>query len=135
MTKLTNYNPSTYNPFSLLETFEREFNRPFIFGDVTRTGDTIRFKEGDEFTVEVDLPGVPKDKTKVTVEGRTVSIEGSRKLIHKGGESEETYTRSFSVGQQYNLDKAKATQVDGVLTLTFPKNKIENGGKKYIDIT
>jgi HSP20 family protein len=134
--KLTNYNNnSVYNPFSLLDTFEREFNRPFIFGDITRTGDTIRFKEGDEFTVEVDLPGVPKDKTKVTVEGRVVNIEGSRKLIHKGGESEETYTRSFAVNQQYNIDKGKATQIDGVLTLIFPKNKVENGGKKIIDIT
>ena len=59
MNKLTNYNPSTYrNPFSLLDTvLEREFNHPLFWGDVSRTGDTVRFKEGDELTVEVDLPG------------------------------------------------------------------------------
>ena len=70
----------------------------------------------------------------ITVEGRVVTIEGTRKVIHKGGSQEETFSRSFTVANQYNLDKAKASQVDGVLTLTFPKNKVENGGKKIIDI-
>jgi len=127
---------SKQDPFSLMDQlFERNLARhPFFWGDVSRTGDTVRFKEGDDLTVEVDLPGVPKDKTKVTVEGRLVSIEGTRKLIHKGGESEETYSRSFTVNNTYNIDKAKATQVDGVLTLVFPKNKVENGGKKLIEI-
>lgn len=125
-----------YDPFALTdELFERAFrNHPFYWGDVQRTGDTVRFKEGDELTVEVDLPGVPKDKTKVTVEGRVVYIEGSRKIVHKGGESEETYSRSFAVNNQFNIDKCKATQADGVLTLVFPKNKVENGGKKVIEI-
>ena len=131
--KLTRYN----DPFALAdEMFDKALNTraPFFWGDVSRTGDTVRFKEGDELTVEVDLPGVPKDKTTVTVEGRIVSIEGTRKLIHKGGESEETYSRSFAVNNQYNTDKGKAEQKDGVLTLTFPKNKIENGAKKLITI-
>ena len=135
--KLTNYNNSSAlrNPFSILDTvMEREFNHPFFWGDVSRTGDTVRFKEGDELTVEVDLPGVPKDKTNVTFEGKTVTIEGVRKVIHKGGIQEETFTRSFTVAAAYNLDKAQAKQVDGVLTLVFPKNKVENGGKKVIDI-
>lgn len=131
--KIQKYN----DPFALADDiFERAFTRhPLFWGDVQRTGDTVRFKEGDELTVEVDLPGVSKDKTTVTVEGRIVSIEGTRKLIHKGGESEETYSRSFAVNNQYNIDKGKAEQKDGVLTLTFPKNKIENGGKKVIAIT
>ena len=125
------------DPFASLveEMFERNLPRQSFWGDVTRTGDTVRFKEGDELIVELDLPGVSKDKTKVTVEGRVVTVEGSRKIVHKGGESEETYNRSFTVANQYNIDKAKAAQQDGVLTLTFPKNKVENGGKKVIDIS
>lgn len=132
--KLQKYNS---DPLSLAdEMFERVFNRsPYYWGDVQRTGDTVRFREGDDLTVEVDLPGVSKDKTRVTVEGRAVHIEGTRKLIHKGGESEEVYSRSFVVGNQYNVDKGKAEQRDGVLTLTFPKNKVENGGKRVIEIS
>ena len=124
------------DPFSLAEElFERSLARPpFFYGDVSRTGDTVRFKEGDDLTVEVDLPGVPKDKTTVTIEGKIVSIEGTRKIIHKGGESEETYSRRFTVSNQYNIDKGKAEQKDGVLTLVFPKNKVENGGKKILEI-
>lgn len=138
MNKLTNYNPnSIYNRnVSLLDSFfgRDPFDHSFFWGDVSRTGDTVRFKEGDELTVEVDLPGVSKDKTTVTVEGRVVSIEGVRKVIHKGGIQEETFTRSFTVNNSYNLDKAKAEQKDGVLTLVFPKNKVENGGKKIIEV-
>ncbi len=131
--KLQKYN----DPFALADDIlERAFNRPPLFwGDVQRTGDTVRFKEGDELTVEVDLPGVSKDKTVVTLEGRIVYIEGTRKYIHKGGESEETFSRSFAVSNQYNIDKGKAEQKDGVLTITFPKNKVENGAKKIIEIT
>ena len=135
--KLTNYNNnSIYRPTSLVEQlFNRDpFDHPFFWGDVTRTGDTVRFKEGDELTVEVDLPGVPKDKTNVTVEGRVVTIEGTRKVIHKGGTQEETFSRSFTVASTFNIDKVKASQNDGVLTLTFPKNKADAGGKKVIDI-
>jgi HSP20 family molecular chaperone IbpA len=140
MTKLTNYNsnPTTYRTTtSLIDAFFNRdpFEHPFFWGDVSRTGDTVRFKEGDELTVEVDLPGVSKDKTTVSVEGRVVSIEGVRKVIHKGGSQEETFSRSFTVANSYNLDKAKAEQKDGVLTLVFPKNKVENGGKKIIDIS
>jgi HSP20 family molecular chaperone IbpA len=100
MTKLTNYNsnPTTYRTTtSLIDAFFNRdpFEHPFFWGDVSRTGDTVRFKEGDELTVEVDLPGVSKDKTTVSVEGRVVSIEGVRKVIHKGGSQEETFSRSF----------------------------------------
>ena len=138
-TKLTNYNSNLAyrNPTSVIDAFFNRdpFDHPFFWGDVSRTGDTVRFKEGDELTVEVDLPGVSKDKTTVSVEGRVVSIEGTRKVIHKGGSQEETFSRSFTVGNGYNIDKASAEQKDGVLTLVFPKNKVENGGKKIIDIS
>ena len=138
-TKLTNYNSNLANyrnPTSVIDAFFNRdpFDHPFFWGDVSRTGDTVRFKEGDELTVEVDLPGVSKDKTTVSVEGRVVSIEGTRKVIHKGGSQEETFSRSFTVGNGYNIDKVSAEQKDGVLTLVFPKNKVENGGKKIIDI-
>ena len=139
--KLTNYNNSNLanykNPTSVIDAFFNRdpFDHPFFWGDVSRTGDTVRFNEGDELTVEVDLPGVSKDKTTVSVEGKVVSIEGTRKVIHKGGSQEETFSRSFTVGNGYNIDKASAEQKDGVLTLVFPKNKVENGGKKIIDIS
>lgn len=139
MNTLTNYNKHSQlrNPTSLIDSFFNRdpFDHPFFWGDVSRTGDTVRFKEGEELTVEVDLPGVSKDKTTVSVEGRIISIEGIRKVIHKGGTQEETYSRSFTVGHGYNIDKAKAEQKDGVLTLVFPRNKVENGGKKIIDIS
>jgi HSP20 family protein len=137
MNKITNYNnPSRYNnPFSLIDEIERELARPFFWGDVSRTGDNVRFKEGDELIVEIDLPGVPKNKTTISVEGRVVMIEGSRKVVHKGGVQEETFNRSFKVHESYNLESVKAEQVDGVLKIVFPKNTKENGGKKIISIS
>ena len=72
--ELTNYNNSNLanyrNPTSVIDAFFNKdpFDHPFFWGDVSRTGDTVRFKEGDELTVEVDLPGVSKDKTTVSVE-------------------------------------------------------------------
>lgn len=141
MTKIQPYNnPGEYlqhrNPFSLFENLlEREFNHPFFWGDVSRTGDTVRFRDGEDLTVEVDLPGVPKDKTKITVDGRVVLVEGSRKVVYKGGSQEESFSRSFNVGTQYDIDNAKAEQKDGVLVLTFPRIKRSESPRKTIEIT
>lgn len=139
--KITNYNPSKASRVAtLMEAFLGRDAFPnstyeYVWGDVNRTGDTVRFKEDDALTVELDLPGVSKDKTQVTVEGRIVYIEATRKVIHKGGVHDETITRSFSVGDTYSTEKVKAEQKDGVLTLVFARNKVDTGGRRVIGIS
>jgi HSP20 family protein len=82
------------------------------------------------YTVEVELPGVEKDKIDVQIEGNSVSIcartEGGKEL--KEGERvvrRERYTgtvsRFFSLPHDVNENNASAQFQNGLLTLVLPK--------------
>lgn len=89
--------------------------------DPVRVSDTVRFNEADNLTVEVDFPGFAKETTTVKLQDRTVYIQGTRKVVHKGGVREETGTRSFTIGKAYDVDKVSVEQKDGTLRFTVPK--------------
>lgn len=79
------------------------------------------------YTVHANLPGVKKEDIKVRVDGNLVQIDAESKQekdIKEDGSkilrSERYYgaiSRSFTVAQDVDDTKAKATYEDGVLTL------------------
>lgn len=97
-------------------------------------------EDADEYNVRAELPGVKKVDVKVTVENGVLTISGEKK-----GESEErkgkahrkerfygSFTRSFTLPQGIQPDRAKACYEDGVLCLTLPKS--EESKPRSIDI-
>ncbi len=89
-----------------------------------KTGDTVRFNEtSDGHTVEIDLPGVKKADCKIELFqvgfNVKVYIKASRKITHKGGTRDETFTREFTL-REVNEANVKASLEDGVLTIKAP---------------
>lgn len=93
-------------------------------------------KEGDNYVVEIDLPGVKKENISISLE------KGYMTVIAKVGESETEYIvreracgeygRRYYVGDEITEQDIKASFAEGVLTLTFPiEKKVE---KKSIQI-
>ena len=85
-------------------------------------------EDANGITLYADLPGVPKDKLTVRVEGNTLTIEGEISLLTtKGIEATHAevqlsrYRRSFAVGSEFNSEKVAAELRQGVLTLHIPK--------------
>lgn len=104
---------------------------------VERTGDTIRFNRTvNGHTVEVDLPGVKKEDCKVEIvqSGSSVRVyvKASRKIVHKGGQKDETFTREFALAET-RQDNVSAKLEDGVLTITAPV-EINRVNKKTLEI-
>jgi HSP20 family protein len=94
------------------------------------------------FIATVDLPGVEKRDINVSVEGRKVRIEASAAPAETNAQAADGaptdshasnsrvlyreravahYARSFSLPQEVDQAEARASFVNGVLTLTLPK--------------
>lgn len=79
-------------------------------------------------TLLADLPGVPKEKLDLNIEGETVTIEGELALdVPDGLEvthaevSLPRFRRVFTLSKELDSNKIAAELVNGVLTLRIPK--------------
>lgn len=75
-----------------------------------------------------DLPGVPKERLALQVEGDTLSIEGELALaVPEGMEASHVevklprYRRVFTLSRELDPNKVEAKFEHGVLTLRIPK--------------
>jgi len=86
------------------------------------------FENESGITLLADLPGVPKDKLEIRVEGDTLWVEGTVEPQTPEG-LEAVYAevrvprfrRSFTLSRELDSSKVDANLKDGVLTLRIPK--------------
>lgn len=87
------------------------------------------------YTVKLDLPGVPKDAVKVSIDGRRVSIDAEQRgeAEKKDGErvlyrerSVSRFSRSFALPMEISQSDSSANMDHGVLTLTLAKRQAGN---------
>ncbi|MCC4115855.1 Hsp20/alpha crystallin family protein [Aromatoleum toluclasticum] len=79
-------------------------------------------------TLYADLPGVPKDKLNLQIEGDTLTIEGEVSLeAPEGMESSHAevslprYRRMFTLSKELDANKVSAEFNQGALKLRIPK--------------
>jgi len=104
-----------------------------LHGDGLPTPSQIKVdvkESNDAFTVQAEIPGVPKEAIHVAVDGNVVTLRAEIKQQDSTGEGErvlrsERYfgevSRSFQLAQDIDQSKSKAKYDNGVLTLTLPK--------------
>ncbi len=140
--------------------FFRDLNRMAseVFGSA-RSPQTMAmdaYREGENYVVEFDLPGIDPDSLEVSAENNTLTVRAHRegRQATAGGENGSgvryitaerprgTFSRQLSLGEGLDLDNIKADYTDGVLTVTLPvaeqakPRKIEIGrgaGRKTIE--
>jgi Molecular chaperone (small heat shock protein) len=90
-------------------------------------------------TLRADLPGVPKDKLTVRVDGEGLLIEGEVALDAPEGMEAvyaevqtPRYRRAFTLSRDLDTAKSDAAFKDGVLKLRIPK--AEHAKPRKIDI-
>ncbi|WEN40833.1 Spore protein SP21 [Thauera sp. GDN1] len=90
-------------------------------------------------TLYADLPGVPKERLNLHVEGDTLSIEGELALpVPEGMEATHAevklprYRRVFTLSRELDPNKVEAKFEHGVLTLRIPK--AEHAQPKRIEV-
>jgi HSP20 family protein len=97
----------------------------------------VNLSENEEgYVLTAELPGVSPDHITVSIEGSTVTLAGERKVEYPVGASREgkttaihrrerpsgSFRRAFELPSEIDLEHAKASHKNGVLTLTLPKS-------------
>jgi HSP20 family protein len=94
---------------------------------------------GNEYVVELDMPGVDRDGLEITVEGNELTIIGRRKTDLPDGEAcycespQADYRRLFELGPDVDTSRISAEMQQGVLKLRLPKS--EKAKPKRIEVT
>ncbi|CAD0173494.1 MAG: Hsp20/alpha crystallin family protein [Streptococcus thermophilus] len=129
LNKIQHRNLNTYSvtPFDFFEEFSRnlfnDFKPNFIKTDIHETD--------NEYLVEAELPGIPKENIQVTYENGVLTISGQQQIDAVNEDKKGKLIRSerslTSVQRQYLLenvkeDEIKASYSDGVLKVTLPKD-------------
>lgn len=124
-TRKGNYIPSIFDDF-----LNTDIARDFFSNE--RSTPAVNVSEDEnKFTIEVAAPGLDKKDFKVNVENNvlTISSEKEDKKEDEGKNymrrefSYTSFNRSFTLPDNVDDDKIKATHKDGVLNVEVPKSE------------
>ena len=100
------------------------------------------YKEGDNYILKSEIPGMNKDEIDIMVQDNVVTIKGAKKLEKEVKEenyyhSERrfgSFQRSFELPGPIDKKKVKASYKDGVLELALPIQEEAKPKQIKIDI-
>jgi HSP20 family protein len=84
------------------------------------------WRQGEEFVVEFDLPGINEDSLDLDIERNVVTVRAQRPDIDPGREMlaaerpRGVFSRQLVLGENLDTDKIEASYVRGVLRLQIP---------------
>src|ERR1700739_2370203 len=84
------------------------------------------WRDGDQFIVEFDLPGVKADSLDLDVERNMLTVRAERPDLDQNREMVSAerprgvFSRQLFLGETLDTDKIEASYHDGVLRLTIP---------------
>jgi HSP20 family protein len=84
------------------------------------------WRDGDQFIVELDLPGVKTDSLDLDVERNVLTVRAERPGLDQSREMlaaerpRGVFSRQLFLGDNLDTDKIDANYHDGVLRLTIP---------------
>ncbi len=137
-----------YNPNLQMREFRKGFNllnsmldeMPSSSTDTLKTDfvPSINTREGKyAYHVEVDLPGMSKDDINISIEDNILVISGERNFkdevkeesYYKIESSFGSFSRSFTLPEEADIENIHAESTDGVLEIIVPKLKEEKTNK------
>lgn len=95
-----------------------------------------------EYLIRAEIPAVPREDVKVTVDKDSITIEGERKQrqeektekYHRTETFRGTFMRSFSLPENANAEAVRCESKDGILTVHIPKVEKAAAKAKQIPI-
>jgi HSP20 family protein len=97
------------------------------------------WRDGEQFIVEFDLPGVSADSLDLDVERNVLTVRAERPALDQSREMVSAerprgvFSRQLFLGENLDTDKIEASYHDGVLRLTIPV--AEKAKPRRIEIT
>ena len=113
------------DPFRELDRFTQQ-----VFGPGTWSRPTPMpldaYRNGDEFVVALDIPGVKPDAIELNVERNVLTVKAERRPIEHTGDTQiaerplGVFSRQLFLGDTLDTDRISADYEAGVLTLRIP---------------
>ncbi|MBS2029896.1 MAG: Hsp20/alpha crystallin family protein [Deltaproteobacteria bacterium] len=132
-----------YDPFRDLFAFSDQFNR--LFGPGRREEGLAStswpavdiYEDAEGLTLTAELPGLDPKAVDVKVEDRVLTLAGERKLereekkenYHRVESWSGTFSRSFTLPANVDVEKIRAEHKNGLLRVFLPKRE-ENKPRK-----
>lgn len=129
-----NYSAS-WSPFGELRSLQREMNRLFDGYDsgtaISRYPALNMWGNADQVIVCAELPGMQIEDLDLNVVNNQLTIKGERKsdrpaedaVCHRTERGTGTFVRTVRLPYAIENSKVSATYVDGVLTITMPRQE------------
>ena len=124
-----------FDVFAPFVHFNRRWNEAFrgVYGDeptnrmIVPAMDVVETQ--DELVLTAELPGLPKEEVKITIEDGVLTISGEKKFEKKEEGKDYylverrygTFHREVTLPSQVDASKALASFENGVLTIRVPK--------------
>ena len=126
-----------------------EFSNPLTLKKNSIWRPAVEIKQSDsEYKVKVQLPGVKKDNIKVDIDNDFMTISAEMNEEKEEQEQHEEnikyhtcefrygkYQRTISFDTPVKSQESSAKYKDGILTVTVPKQHIEEKHSKTLEIT
>lgn len=137
-----------YTSPSIFDEFFNDSNLPRFFEFETKSNGShspaVNVEETDkDYRIEVAAPGLEKDDMKVSVDDGVLTIKAERKVENE--ENKENYirrefgyssfSRSFTLPEEIEVEKIIAKHKNGVLNVTLPKAKVKVEPVKEVKIS
>jgi HSP20 family protein len=121
--------PSVFNDF--FKPWNEWFDETGIWGRTMNVPAVNITEQKNEYKVELAVPGMKKDDFKIDVDGNMLTIssekeessEEKEKKFTRKEYSYSSFSRSFTLPEEINLDKIEAKYEDGVLRLSLPRKE------------
>ncbi|HVT76203.1 MAG TPA: Hsp20/alpha crystallin family protein [Acidimicrobiales bacterium] len=85
------------------------------------------YRQGDEFVIQFDLPGVATDAIDLSVENNVLTLKAQRTRREQDGVAwiarerpHGTFSRAIFLGDSLDTDRLEARYANGVLTVRLP---------------
>ena len=112
-----------------IPSFSQEFGVGFFGNNSYPKLDVI--DHDDKIVIEAEIPGLTKDDVSVDLEDKTLCISGGKQSSPKDRNKKyikkelkrSNFKRSFTLGERFNLKKAKAEFENGLLLIEVPKKE------------
>lgn len=116
-----------------LDGFSSEFDRVYPWtgawlGSEIGSPKTNLYDLGDSFAVWAEVPGLRKEQLTIKIQGNYLEVSGDRKFsiptgytAHRIERKMKSFTRSFTLPADVDVDKVEARLQDGILHMVLPK--------------
>jgi len=86
------------------------------------------YDNGNQLELKAEVPGMSKEDLTIQIQGNYLEVSGTRKSdapegykVHRTERETASFTRSFTLPSEVNVDKIDASLQNGILSLTLPK--------------